>query len=72
MALSASLPLTASPQEHGVPIETAGQLEEEEGDAVGARQGVPSTIWMKRLDAIESRQKRIESLLEEIAKGVRK
>lgn len=59
-----------SPEEREGPLETAEQLEEEEGDGVGKSHGTPVAMWTKRLDAIEARQQRMESLLERIAKGL--
>jgi hypothetical protein len=52
------------------PLGTAEQLEEEEGDGIAGSHGSPVAVWVKRLDAIEARQQRMESLLEKIAKGL--
>jgi hypothetical protein len=65
-----SHPLAASPENTAAPIETAAQVEEEEGDGVGELHGSNSMMWTRRLDAIESRQRRMEFLLEQIVKGL--
>jgi hypothetical protein len=63
---SGPVPLSASPsQNEAGPVETAAQIEEEEGSS-----GVP-TMWAKRLDGIEKRQARIEQLLTEIAQSMK-
>jgi hypothetical protein len=59
-----SLPVAMGPDLH---LATVGQIEEEEGDGIQA----PGLVVTKRLDRIEERQQRIESLLEEIAKNLR-
>lgn len=59
-------PISESPDQHadpGSPSETAGQAEEKES-TLGNMQ------WMKRLDEMDARQKRMEEMLLRIVKGL--
>jgi hypothetical protein len=69
-ASSGSQPFAASPEGRMSPLETAEQLQEEEGAGVGGPHGTLSAMWAKRLGAIEARQERMEALLERIVKGL--
>lgn len=63
--LSLTPPVTGSPELNtGGPLETAGQIKEEEGSGLGGT----SLQLLKRLERVEEGQKRIEQLLADISR----
>ncbi|KAI0334571.1 hypothetical protein GY45DRAFT_1318147 [Cubamyces sp. BRFM 1775] len=86
--IAAQAPLSESPDERGEdqdedrgraggPRETASQVEEEEeeegaGASVAEEGGARRAEWERRLESMEERQRRMEEMLVEIARGLKR